>query len=79
MKPSVKKSRTRRRMIKEKKHAVRIVKPVITTTDSRLLLSDVIYEIFTREKELKEREEQILTDSMKEITGGKGFILTNSK
>lgn len=37
------------------------------------------YDNFLKEKALTARENKIFADSMKEITGGKGFILSNAK
>ncbi|MES2516088.1 MAG: hypothetical protein V4580_18175 [Bacteroidota bacterium] len=37
------------------------------------------YDNFLKEKALTAREDKIFADSMKEITGGKGFILSNAK
>lgn len=38
-----------------------------------------LYLLFQTEAIIREREKAILLDSMKEFTGGKGFVITNSK
>jgi len=42
-------------------------------------LEDVILRIFYTEKERDERDKKVSLDAMKEVTGGRGIVLTNSK
>jgi|GEM_PF-3964084 len=59
-----------------KEEQIKAERTIVISEDDN---SDLIYKIFTARLERRKSEEKTFTDSMKKITNGKGFIITNSR